>query len=238
MPQIDTGGLLKNPLGATSSFANKKLDQSMEKIKSLGSAKAKEALDKIGIPFDRIEKLEKCSALARGYVSRVRNYGLESVADFASKASNVQTYMNRLGLNNCDIAGKVFGFANQAGKFLCDQLGIEISSIDGMLSKIQGYVDMASDYLDEAIRRAEAFVGEIDKFIDSTIAKVTQIGKDIIEGIESELKEYAKIIQANAQAHLGKILGEFLNDPCIKNMTNNLVTEAGRSVKKKAKMAL
>ena len=241
MPMVDTSGYLKNPLGATTAFANKKLDNGLEKIKSLRTDKARKTLDKLGIPLDRVEKLEKYSSEARGYIEKARNYGLESVADFAGKASNVQSYMNRIGGGNCDIASSVFGFANKAGKFLCDQLGIEVGNLDRILGKMQSYVDLAQQGLEslEAVtKRMEAFLGEIDDTINSLGEKIKQIGGDIIAGIEGELSAYAKVLQENAKAHLGVILGSLLSDPCIKNMTNNLVTEAGKSIKKKAKVAL
>lgn len=241
MPMVDTSGYLKNPLGATTAFANKKLDQGLDKIKSLGTDKARETLDKLGLPFDRIEKLEKYSSEARGYIEKARNYGLESVADFAGKASNVQTFMKRVGADNCDVANSVFGFANEAGKFLCDQLGVEVGNLNGLLGKIQSYAELASQGLEslEAIaKRMESFLGEIDNMIDNLGEKISQIGNDIISGIEGELNAYAEILQENAKAHLGNILGGLLSDPCIQGMTGNLITEAGKAVKKKAKTAL
>lgn len=241
MPMVDTSGYLKNPLGATTAFANKKLDKGLERIKSLGTGKARETLDKLGIPFDRVEKLERYSAEARGYIEKARNYGLESVADFAGKASNVQSYMNRIGGGNCDIASSVFGFANQVGKFLCDQLGVEIGNLEGLLGKMQSYVDLAQQGIEslEAIaKRVEAFLGEIDEMINNLGEKIRQIGNDIIAGIEGELEAYANVLQENAKAHLGAILGSLLSDPCIQGMTGNLVTEAGKAIKKKAKIAL
>ena len=235
MPLVDTGkgSLLKNPLGGITSYANKKLDQSIDRVKALGDAEVKKTLDKIGIPFDRIEKLEKISAEARRHIEKARNYGLESVADFAGKASNVQSFMARNGGDSCDVASSVFGFANDAGRFLCNQLGTEVGAIDTALSKIQSYADLAMqglDQLQEIEKRAEAFVRELDGLVGGIGDRVKQIGNDIISGIESELEAYSGVLEANSRAHLEKILAGFTNDKCISSMTNNLMSEAGKAL--------
>lgn len=239
MPQVEVGGLLKNPLGATSAFATKKVDQGLGKLQDLYKDKEKEILDKLGIPLDKLEELEKHAVKAKNLASKMKNYGAESIADFAGRAANVQSFMQRTGMNNCDLAGSIFGFANKAGKFLCDQLGIECSNIDGMISKVKSYVDLAKqgvDVLEQVINRAQAFIGEFNDFVNNIGEKISQLGKDIIHGIESELKAYAKLMQDNATAHLAKMIGGFLSNKCIAGVTDAIVTEAGRAASKRMKL--
>lgn len=234
---ISNEGVTKNPLGAVTSLANKKMETIKDHISGLTTEKAEKLLSKAGVNKSTIRKAEDTLAKARGFTEKARNYGLESVNDLTGKVADYQQFVSNHGLENCDLAGKLFGFAGGVGKELMKSIGLEISNLNDVMSRLSDWVNVGLATVENAedyIERMITVFQDIDRVISEISDKIMELGNQMLHAIEDELNEYANVVANNAKHAAIRLLGGLLDDPCISGAVSSVMTDGAKRLAKKA----
>lgn len=186
-----------------------------------------EFLKGTGLAKQHLSRIKQATNKISHATGLIKNYSIENLADIPTKFSVVGQYMADRG-HDCNIVNSVFGVMMGGGKALLESLGIETQFITNLSSKLNGFVELAkrgAEYVNGAIERFNALVGDVESFINNLESRITNLEQLIKSTIQAEIDKMKELMIRNLNAMWARNLPGWLQNDCFKSVLSNALSD-------------
>lgn len=224
---LDQGNAFTNPLPGYSAASQALITSGQANVTGLSSitdTQVQGALTAGGITSAKLTQTTSMYNAANTSIGTLNAYGNQTIDEAYSRMGTSVSYKSALkGIqrepNNCDLINNAFGVIQTTGR---QWLNAMQSAMNTVTSKLGELYALAKQGVSAGLAKIQALASEVSGYITTAIAAVTDVAKQITDGIAAELAHIQSMIKSCLNFSFAGVLEEWAKDNCAAGVLSSI----------------
>lgn len=224
---LDQGNAFTNPLPGYSAASQALISSGKANVTSLGTitdTQVQTALTAGGLTSAKLTQATTMYGAAGTSISTLNSYGDQTITEAYSRMGTSVSYKSALkGIdrepNNCDLINNAFGVIQTTGRQWLNNIQSALNTVTGKLGELY---DLAKQGASAGLAKIQALAAEVTGYINTAVAAVNDIAKQITDGIAAELAHIQSMIKSCLNFSFAGVLEEWAKDNCAAGVISNI----------------